>query len=65
MVASESTLFLGLAIFSLAWLNLGQLGGERMSPPPRLGHDTDKVLAETLGLKPEAIAGLRKAGVIG
>ena len=33
--------------------------------PPRLGHDTDKVLAETLGLKPEAIAGLRKAGVIG
>ena len=33
--------------------------------PPRLGHDTDKVLAETLGLKPEAIAGLRKAGAIG
>ena len=33
--------------------------------PPRLGHDTDKVLAETLGLKTEAIEGLRKAGAIG
>ena len=33
--------------------------------PPRLGHDTGKVLAETLGLKPEAIEGLRKAGAIG
>jgi crotonobetainyl-CoA:carnitine CoA-transferase CaiB-like acyl-CoA transferase len=33
--------------------------------PPRFGDGTDKVLAETLGLGPEAIAALRKAGAIG
>ena len=33
--------------------------------PPRFGDGTDKVLAETLGLGPEAIAALRKAGTIG
>ena len=33
--------------------------------PPRLGDGTDKVLTETLGLSPETIAALRKAGAIG
>jgi crotonobetainyl-CoA:carnitine CoA-transferase CaiB-like acyl-CoA transferase len=33
--------------------------------PPRLGDGTDKVLSGTLGLPPEEIARLRKAGVIG
>ncbi len=33
--------------------------------PPRLGADTVKVLAETLGLTPQAIADLRKSGAIG
>ena len=34
-----------------------------LTPPPKLGGDTDKVLAE-LGLDPAAIAGLRNSGVI-
>jgi crotonobetainyl-CoA:carnitine CoA-transferase CaiB-like acyl-CoA transferase len=34
-------------------------------PPPRLGADTEKVLANILNLGPESIAALRKAGAIG
>ena len=33
--------------------------------PPKLGDGTDKVLSERLGLSPEEITRLRKAGVIG
>lgn len=33
--------------------------------PPRLGDGTEKVLTETLGLSPEEIARLRKAGAVG
>jgi crotonobetainyl-CoA:carnitine CoA-transferase CaiB-like acyl-CoA transferase len=33
--------------------------------PPRLGDGTDRVLSETLGLGPDEIARLRKAGAIG
>jgi crotonobetainyl-CoA:carnitine CoA-transferase CaiB-like acyl-CoA transferase len=37
------------------------------APPPRwptLGQDTDRVLAERLGLDPQRIAALRAAGVV-
>ena len=38
---------------------------EYAKAPPRFGDGTDKVLAEILGLNPEAIAALRRGGAIG
>jgi len=34
------------------------------SAPPMLGADTDEILRETLGVTPDEIARLRKAGII-
>jgi len=35
-----------------------------VAPPPALGADTDAVLAERLGLRPETLEALREAGVV-
>ena len=39
--------------------------GDIRRPPPMLGEHTDQVLAEVLGLGPEAIGSLRAAKVVG
>jgi formyl-CoA transferase len=39
-------------------------GGVRW-PGPTLGEHTDTVLAEVVGMRPEALEGLRKKGVLG
>jgi crotonobetainyl-CoA:carnitine CoA-transferase CaiB-like acyl-CoA transferase len=35
-----------------------------VSPPPRLGEHTERVLTRDLGLVPEQVEALRQAGVI-
>lgn len=40
------------------------VAGLQPTPPPKLGQDTDAVLAEMLGLSPAAIAKLRQDGVV-
>ena len=39
--------------------------GRTAGPAPKLGADTDRVLAEVLGLSREEIAALRNAGAFG
>ena len=46
-------------------VRLSETPGAVRTPAPMLGEHTDQVLREVLGLDAEAIAALRKAGVIG
>jgi crotonobetainyl-CoA:carnitine CoA-transferase CaiB-like acyl-CoA transferase len=45
-------------------LKLSETPVDYRRPPPRLGQDSDEVLAELLGLAPEKIAALRDKGVV-
>jgi crotonobetainyl-CoA:carnitine CoA-transferase CaiB-like acyl-CoA transferase len=45
-------------------IKLSETPGRVVSPPPRLGEHTERVLTRDLGLVPEQVEALRQAGVI-
>ena len=45
-------------------VKLSDTPGDIRRPPPRLGEDTEHVLAEDLGFTASRVAQLREAGVI-
>ncbi len=45
-------------------VHLGDTPGAVRQPPPRLGEHTDAILADVLGLSPQAIADLRLGGAV-